>query len=85
MPGHLTPTSFTCGREGLKINGVTYHAGDDVPVSAVKQVHNLSALVSRRDLIPDTDPHGRRTRPETPTPTEMSGMARRALVEEEPA
>lgn len=83
MPKLQIPTSFTCGREGLKIDGVTYSAGDDVPVSAVKDVHNLSALVSRRDLIPNTDPHQRKGKDYIPTPTEMSGKVRRALVEEE--
>ena len=82
MPAQKTPQSFTCGKEGLVINGVTYHAGDDVPVSEVRDIPHLSALVSRRDLIPDTDPHGRNTKPHVPTPTEMSGGARRALPQE---
>ena len=79
MPQLQTPTSFTCGREGLKIDGTTFHAGDTVSVSVAKKVRNLSALVSNRDLIPNVDPHQRKNKAKTPTPTTMAGAARRAL------
>lgn len=79
MPALQRPTSFTCGREGLKIDGTTFHTGDTVSVAVAKKVRNLSALVSSRALIPNVDPHQRKGKAKTPRPVTMAGAARRAL------
>ena len=38
MPALQLPTSFTCGKEGLKIDGTTFHAGDTVSAAVAKKV-----------------------------------------------
>lgn len=79
MPSKAIPTSFTAGRK-LTINGVTYQPGDAVPIAAVRSVRKLSALLSRRHLIPNVDPHKRlKYRLRVPTPTDISAVFRKSL------
>ena len=70
MNRFVVPTSFTAGRI-VTLLGTTYQPGATVPNAVVKQVRPLSALVSRRILVPDVaqDPGAptagiRRPRPE---------------------
>jgi hypothetical protein len=72
------PTSYTARRE-ISLDGVTYGPGDTVPNEVVRGLRTLSALVSARILVPDTDPHSRRTSIGTPTPTDFSARSRAAI------
>jgi hypothetical protein len=79
MPKYVVPTSYTCGREGTKIGATVYHKGDAIPAATVKALPNLSALLSNRDIIPNVDPHSRKTRLSTPTPTDVPPVVRKAM------
>jgi hypothetical protein len=79
MPKYVIPASYTCGREGTKINGTTYHKGDVIPPATVKALPNLSALLSNRDIIPNVDPRSRKTKLATPTPTDIQPVVRKAM------
>jgi len=61
------------------MNGQTYQPGDDVPSAVVKGTRRLSALLSRRLLVPNLDPHRRRNRKTTTGPTDVSAVARRDI------
>ena len=78
MPARQQPESYTARRE-VTLLGVTYAPGDTVPLNVIKAIHNLSALVSSRVLVPDTDPHQRKTRLESPTPTDYPASVRRGI------
>jgi hypothetical protein len=67
------PTSFTAGRK-VTLFGVTYQPGDAVPNSVVKKVKALSALLGRRILVPNLDPHSRnKMRLKHTGPTDLGG------------
>lgn len=73
------PTSYTAGRK-ITIDGVTYQPGAAITASVVKGIRRLSALLSKRMIIPNVDPHNRkRARLRTPTPTDVSAQLRKKL------
>lgn len=73
------PASFTAGKK-VTLNGTTYQPGDAVPLNVVKGLKRVSALVSRRILIPNLDPHRRlKYRLRVPTPTDISATFRKSL------
>jgi hypothetical protein len=78
MPKVTPPTSFTAGRKQT-INGTVYNPGDVIPNAVAKGLHNLSALLGNRDIIPTPDPFSRRTRPSTATPTDMGPKTRSGI------
>jgi hypothetical protein len=79
MPKYRIPSSYTCGREGLKINNTVYHKGDAIPAATVKSLKKVSALLGNRDIIPDVDPHYRKTKLKTPAPTDVPPVVRKAM------
>lgn len=78
MPKVTSPTSFTAGRT-LTLNGTTYTPGQTIPNATVKSLKNLSALLGNRDIIPNVDPHSRKTRLSTPTPTDLTPGVRAGI------
>jgi hypothetical protein len=72
------PTSYTAGRK-VTLFGTTYQPGASIPAGTVKTLRNLSVLLGRRLIIPNADPHNRRNRLRTPTPTDISAVFRRKL------
>ena len=57
-----------------------YETGDNIPVASLRKIRNLSSLLSRRWIIPNMDLHYRKTKPRTPTPTDLSpASVRKAL------
>lgn len=72
------PTSFTAGRK-IVLGGTTYAKGATIPNSVVKGLKRLSALLSRRLIIPNVDPHYRRTALSKPTPTFLNVKERAKL------
>lgn len=83
MPARVQPESYTA-RKRISIDGTVYEPGDTVPNEVVRELPKLSALVSARLLVPDVDPHQRRTRLTTPTPTDYSPPAVRAGIPDDP-
>jgi hypothetical protein len=74
-----TPASFTAGRR-VKILGATYQPGDAVPNGVVKQLARLSALLSRRILVPNITVHpGRQQSTTVPSPSDLNPAQRRGL------
>lgn len=71
MPSFVQPTSYTAGKR-VTLLGVAYQPGDAVPNDVVRSLKNVSALVSKRVLIPNADPHRRKTKPSTPVPVSYS-------------
>lgn len=57
----------------------TYSVGQSIPGSVVKALKYLSALLSRRWIIPNLDPSYRKTKSSTPTPTSLSTRERAKL------
>lgn len=53
---------------GLKV----YEVGDTIPNATVKAIKHLGALLGKRSIIPNLDPFRRKTKLETPTPTDLS-------------
>lgn len=78
MPAYRTPETFTA-RKRLTLFDVVYEPGDSIPSDVVKEVMRLSALLSSRAIIPDPDPHYRRTMPERGTPTDVPPAARATI------
>lgn len=73
------PTSYTAGRK-ITIDGVTYQPGAAISAAVVKGIKRLSALLSKRLIIPNVDPHRRmKARLRTPTPTDVSAQLRKKL------
>lgn len=83
MPAFVQPESYTARRQ-ISLEGVTYEPGDTVPNEVVRTLPKLSALVSARILVPSTDPHQRRTKLTTPTPTDYTPPAIRAGIPDDP-
>lgn len=79
MTKRRTPTSFTAGRKVVLL-GSTYQPGDAVPNAVVKSVKKLSALVSRRILVPNTDPWYRRTKARSGAPTDFPPASRAKIT-----
>lgn len=75
MPAFQQPSSYTAGR-AVTLLGTAYAPGDTVPLATVKACKDLSALVSKRILVPDVDPWQRRTPVDTPTPTDFPASVR---------
>lgn len=75
------PTSYTA-RKRVSLDGTVYEPGDTVPNAVVKELRTLSALVSSRVLVPNEDPHGRRGRLGTPTPTDFTARSRAAIPDD---
>lgn len=74
-----TPSSFTAGRR-VKLLDTTYQPGDAVPNSVVKGLRRLSALVSRRILVPNvTLRESRDGRTRVPTPSDIGPNQRKGL------
>ena len=74
------PASFTAGRK-VTLEGTTYQPGDAVPNAVVKKVKALSALLGRRILIPNLDPHRRNKMKLKHTgPTDLGGSRLRKLL-----
>lgn len=71
MPAFVQPTSYTAGKK-VTLLGVTYQPGAAVPNDVVRTLKDASALVSSRILIPNTDPHKRKTKKSTPAPVAFS-------------
>lgn len=65
------PTSFSAGRR-IRLEGTVYARGAAIPNAVVAQVKHLAAYLSRRWIVPQPDPHRRRTSPDTPTPTALN-------------
>jgi hypothetical protein len=78
MPKKVVPTSYTAGRD-IRLSGTVYTKGQTIPNATVKAQKALSRLLSRRFIIPDKDPHGRKTKLRTPTPTDVNPSFRKAL------
>lgn len=72
------PASYTAGRK-VTIAGTTYQPGASIPAATVRGLRNISVLLSRRLIIPNVDPHNRRGRLRTPTPTDISAVFRKKL------
>lgn len=72
------PATFSAGRK-VVIGGTTYQPGDAIPNATVKAIKHLSALLSRRFIIPNLDPYRRRTKLSTPTPTDIQVTVRKTL------
>lgn len=72
------PASYTAGRK-LTIAGTTYAAGATISNATVKAIKHVGALLSNRDIIPNVDPHYRKGKVKTPTPTDMPAVRRKAL------
>lgn len=81
--GNTPPVAerFTCNRDGLKLFGVSYAAGQEIPADVVAQIPRASALLSRRWIIPDPDTHGK-TPAHVPQPTAMPAGTRAAHLKE---
>lgn len=71
MPAFVHPTSYTAGKK-VTLLGVSYLPGATVPNDVVRSIKNVSALVSKRILIPNADPHKRKTKASTPVPVSYS-------------
>jgi len=78
MPAFVQPSSYTA-RKAVTLLGTDYAPGDTVPQAVVQQLKDLSALVGARILVPDTDPHQRRTQLSTPTPTDFQSSTRAGI------
>lgn len=74
MPTFVQPTSYTAGKQ-VTLLGVAYQPGDAVPNNVVRSLKDVSALVSKRVLIPNADPHRRKTKSTTPVPVAYSPPA----------
>lgn len=83
MPARRTPSSYTAGKQ-ITLEGVAYQPGDVVPNDVVRELRDLSALVSGRYLVPDVDPHGRRTALSTPSPIDYPVAVRKDIPEDSP-
>lgn len=57
----------------------TYGIGQTIPNAVVKALIRLSALLSRRWIIPNADSTYRKTKPSTPTPTSLDPVERGKL------
>jgi hypothetical protein len=53
-------------------HAITYALGDSIPNATVKGIKDLSALLSRRWIVPNVDPNYRKTPLTTPTPTDVA-------------
>jgi hypothetical protein len=74
-----TPTSFTAGRK-VTLFATTYQPGDVVPNSEVKKVRNLSALLSKRILVPNvTTTQSAHNLLKHQSPTTLNPQQRRGL------
>lgn len=73
------PTSFTAGRKVTLQDGTTYQPGATVPTAVAKACRNLSALLSRRILVPDARTSATKGKVGTPTPTDISPRMRQDL------
>ena len=71
MPSFVQPTSYTAGK-AITLLGVAYLPGATVPNDVVRSLKDVSALVSSRKLIPNADPHKRKTKKSTPAPVAYS-------------
>lgn len=78
MPKITAPTSFTAGRKQT-INGTVYNPGDTIPNAVVKTLKNLSALLGNREIIPNADPHKRKTLLKSPAPTDIGSVLRKDI------
>ena len=78
MPKYVVPASYTSGRKQT-LAGTVYNPGDTIPNAVVKGLKDLSALLSNREIIPNVDPHSRRTKVSTPTPTDVPPVVRKSM------
>lgn len=65
-------------------NGVAYAVGEEFLPNEAYRARNLDALVSRKYLVPDPDPHGRKTHPKRPTPVSHPAKTRLAMQDSVP-
>ena len=76
--GIKKPASFSAGRK-IVINGTVYQPGANVPNAVVKGLVRLSALLNKRAIVPNLDPHGRKTKAATPSPTDLHPSMKKTL------
>jgi hypothetical protein len=69
------PTVATTSGESI-----WYNLGDVIPNATVKAIKHVSALLSRRWIIPNWDFHYRKTLSTTPTPTDVSPPSVRKAI-----
>lgn len=50
--------SFTAGRP-VRLDGVDYAVGDTIPNTVIGKVKHVTALISRRIIVPSSDTYGR--------------------------
>jgi len=72
--------TFTCNRDGLKLDGVSYAAGQTIPGEVVARIPRASALLSRRWIIPSPDSTHGKTPPHVPQPTHLPVSTRENLL-----
>lgn len=78
MPSIRKPSAFTAGKK-IKIFDKVYQPGEAIPIAVIRKLRNLSSLLGSRRIIPDKDPHGRKTRPTKGTPTDIPASMRKSL------
>jgi Big-like domain-containing protein len=66
-------------------NGTAYAPGEEFSANEAYRARNLDALVSRKFLIPDPDPHGRKAHFSRPTPVSAPAKMRIAMEHSTPA
>jgi hypothetical protein len=67
----VLPTSFTAGRP-LTLEGVDYAIGDPIPQAVVARVRRVPALLSRRWIVPNTDPYASKLKPMQGRPVDLN-------------
>lgn len=60
MPAVQQPTTFTVTKD-CEIEGTVYLRGATITPTVAKTFRKLNQLVSSRTLVPDNDPHYRKT------------------------
>lgn len=77
----VVPTSFVTTR-ALTLAGTAYAKGATVPPLVIAHMKNASALLSRRWIVPNADPHHRRGA--KPKAIGMSAAMRKAIIKAQP-
>lgn len=75
----IAPTTYTVARK-LKVNGTVYNPGQTIAPDVMAHIRGIDGLLSRKFIIPTPDPHGRKTKPETPAPVTTPAPFREKAV-----
>lgn len=59
---------------------IVYAVGDLIPIGVIRTLNNLSALLGSRRIIPNVDPHYRKTKLTTGAPTDVSPPSVRRAI-----